>query len=134
MATEVVKVELERIACGECGGAYALNARYVQQRREEGGFWNCPYCQCNWGFPRNGSELARLKRKLEYTEADAMAAREQRDRNERRRRAEKAAKTRLRNRVANGVCPCCSRHFTNLERHIQSQHPEFTGNETGTED
>lgn len=29
-------------------------------------------------------------------------------------------------RVANGVCPCCNRHFTNLERHMTTKHPDFT--------
>jgi len=28
-------------------------------------------------------------------------------------------------RVAKGVCPCCSRSFTNLRRHMQSQHPDY---------
>ncbi len=28
-------------------------------------------------------------------------------------------------RVHNGVCPCCNRHFTNLQRHIETKHPEL---------
>lgn len=28
-------------------------------------------------------------------------------------------------RVHNGVCPCCNRHFTNLENHIVTKHPEI---------
>ena len=42
------------------------------------------------------------------------------------RRAEKAAKTRLKNRIANGVCPCCHRTFANLARHMGKQHPKYT--------
>lgn len=41
-------------------------------------------------------------------------------------RAQKAAKTRMKNRIANGVCPCCNRHFANVQRHIRTKHPEFT--------
>ena len=51
-----------------------------------------------------------------------------RDRLERAKRqtaAQKAAKTRLKNRVAAGVCPCCNRHFENLARHMTGQHPGF---------
>ena len=35
--------------------------------------------------------------------------------------------TRLRNRVANGVCPVndCHRHFENVERHIATVHPDW---------
>jgi hypothetical protein len=31
----------------------------------------------------------------------------------------------LHRRVGNGVCPCCSRSFTNLKRHIRSKHPDY---------
>lgn len=40
-------------------------------------------------------------------------------------RAEKAAKTRLAKRAANGVCPCCKRSFINLHRHMRTKHPKF---------
>ncbi len=39
--------------------------------------------------------------------------------------ANKAAKTRLKNRIANGVCPCCTRSFSNLARHMEHMHPDF---------
>ena len=46
------------------------------------------------------------------------------------RRGEKAAKTRIKNRVSKGVCPCCTRSFTNLQRHMASQHPDYTEQDT----
>ncbi len=33
--------------------------------------------------------------------------------------------TSLKNRIANGVCPCCNRTFVNLGRHIGTKHPQF---------
>jgi hypothetical protein len=35
--------------------------------------------------------------------------------------------TRLRNRIANGVCPVadCHRHFDDVQAHIQTQHPDW---------
>lgn len=30
-------------------------------------------------------------------------------------------------RVGSGVCPCCTRSFTDLRRHMRSKHPEFEG-------
>lgn len=53
-------------------------------------------------------------------------ANRERDTAENRRRAEKAAKTRLKNRVDAGVCPCCNRTFQNLARHMKGQHPDFS--------
>lgn len=40
-------------------------------------------------------------------------------------RAQKGVTTKLKKRAANGVCPCCKRHFANLHRHMTGQHPEF---------
>lgn len=31
----------------------------------------------------------------------------------------------MKKRTANGVCPCCTRSFTNLQRHMKSQHPDY---------
>ena len=33
-------------------------------------------------------------------------------------------RTRLERRIKAGICPCCQRHFTNVERHIKTKHPE----------
>jgi hypothetical protein len=34
--------------------------------------------------------------------------------------------TRTKKRVAAGVCPCCHRHFANVERHMANKHPDYT--------
>jgi hypothetical protein len=33
--------------------------------------------------------------------------------------------TRIRNRIAAGVCPCCTRTFKNVARHIKDKHPTY---------
>lgn len=124
-------VELTAINCGECGGTYAINERYRKQKEQKGGGWNCPYCDCSWGY-FGKTEAQRLKEQLEAERRGKELAQKQAERERertaaanRRARAQKAAKTRVINRVKNGVCPCCNRHFANLHRHMQSQHPDF---------
>jgi hypothetical protein len=39
--------------------------------------------------------------------------------------------TKIKKRTSAGVCPCCNRHFTQLERHMGSKHPDFA-KETAT--
>lgn len=131
-------VNLEEMNCGCCGGTYALNARYIQQKREKGGFWNCPYCKESWGYPEDGTEIAKLKKEIERKEqtiARERAAHDQtrasRDAAFRREAAQKAAKTRLKNRVSNGVCPCCQRSFSNLREHMKKQHPAYNPRKKG---
>jgi hypothetical protein len=47
--------------------------------------------------------------------------------------AQRGQTTKARNqleRVGNGVCPCCTRSFTNLRRHMATKHPGFKKVET----
>jgi hypothetical protein len=37
--------------------------------------------------------------------------------------------TKIKNRVANGVCPCCNRTFANLMNHMKSKHPDYKKDE-----
>lgn len=134
--TITVSTELRAVHCGECGGTYALDARYHRQKKENGGFWNCPYCQCSWGFPKEASEIERLRREVEKKEREVTREQARHDQTraeleqtEHRRRAEKGHRTRLQNRIKAGVCPCCKRSFANLAEHMQKQHPEYGGDD-----
>lgn len=33
--------------------------------------------------------------------------------------------TKLKNRAAAGLCPCCNRSFVNVARHMKTKHPKF---------
>lgn len=124
-------VELATIHCGCCGGTYAINERHRAQCYQEGGSWHCPYCRVSWGYANN-NENAKLKRELEaerkrkeWAEQEARNQAGLRRQAEHRERAQKAAKTRIKNRVQHGVCPCCTRTFENLARHMATKHPGY---------
>lgn len=127
--------ELCVINCGSCGGTYAINERHRAQCYQEGNSWTCPYCKTGWGYANN-NENAQLKKQLElerkrkeWAEQDARRQREDRIAAEHRERAQKAAKTRLKNRIGQGVCPCCTRTFGNLARHMATKHPDYAATE-----
>lgn len=129
--TQTFPATLTVINCGECGGIYALNERYRRKKQEVGESWTCPYCKCGWGYS-NSSENERLKRELQQEQERTLRERQRHDQTkaelretERRRRAEKGAKTKLKKRVAHGVCPCCNRTFKQLAAHMSAMHPEY---------
>jgi hypothetical protein len=70
-------------------------------------------------------ELARTERQRDCARASADAGWDQARAAERSASAYKGRVTRLKNRAAAGVCPCCTRSFENLHRHMESQHPDF---------
>lgn len=120
-----VDLTLTTINCGECGGTYAINERYRAQKAESGGSWTCPYCKTGWGY-ENNNENARLKKNLEEEKKrknDALARA-----NEAVARADAAENTlnKHKNRMKNGVCPCCKRTFKALAAHMKNKHPNFT--------
>lgn len=74
---------------------------------------------------RERAELA--ERQAEFARASRDAAWEQAEAAERSARAYRGHLTRLRNKIAAGVCPVpgCRRHFDNVQAHIEGQHPTW---------
>lgn len=131
MATTFVSsTSLTTIDCGLCGGTYAIQERYLQEKVEVGGFWHCPYCKCSWGYGEGEND--KLKKQLEQERQRVLREQQRHDQTkaglretERRLIAQRGVTTRIKNRVANGVCPCCKRNFSNLAAHMKTKHPAF---------
>ena len=123
-------VSLTAIDCCMCGGTYAINECYRTNRQQDGRTWTCPYCGNSIGYTKSEvqklrEELARKDRRIQNLHAAHDQTKAELRETELRRRAEKAAKTRMQNRVANGVCPCCRRTFKDLAAHMHTKHPQF---------
>jgi ssDNA-binding Zn-finger/Zn-ribbon topoisomerase 1 len=130
------RIELTVISCANCHIHFAMPSELAERRRREGGNFYCPNGHVN---VYRETELDRLKRQvLQEKAAREQAEARARDERLRANRFQESAKaadrpaaatrgvvTRMKNRVANGVCPCCNRHFVNLERHMKGQHPEW---------
>lgn len=113
-----------------CGVQHAVphSLRAEQLRQFNDGGHNVQGIYCPLGHqhrPVGVTEAERLNRRLQQTQAAHDQTKARLRDAENRRRAEKAAKTRLKNRIANGVCPCCHRPFVNLRRHMDKKHPDY---------
>jgi hypothetical protein len=106
-----------KMNCGVCGIDFFVPDIFYQERRQSnaGLPWHCP----------NGHSR-------QFRESDLDVARRERDRalqDQARLADELTGKERelrrIKKRISNGVCPCCKRHFSNMERHIKTQHPEL---------
>lgn len=117
-------IELIELQCGSCGVFHAIPKSRYDTALEEGGHWTCPNGHSR-GF--NEGRLAReavrrerdqYKQKVAQLEDDIVAIKKSRA-------AVQGEYTKVKNRVAAGVCPCCNRSFENLHRHMTSKHPDF---------
>lgn len=130
-ATYNVSRKLVVVDCPTCGLTYAIpdsldewllqynSAAYPQNV----GSVHCPAGH-EWHYTGLNEEQE-LRRKLDAERQRSGRIAAERDQIEASRRAQKAATTRARKRHANGVCPACKRTFQNVQRHMDSQHPDY---------
>lgn len=130
MSTLTYTGTLHILTCGVCSIAHAVPVELYRDRLDNGGDWWCPNGHklhfITTEKDKLEEQLAREKRLRGWSEASLVSARDQLAATERSLRGHKAAKTRIKNRIAAGVCPCCGRSFQNLRRHMDGQHPDFS--------
>ena len=128
-AVLTVETKFEVIYCCSCRIAFAVPNSVRSDWREKGTTFWCPnghqqhYSESDVQKLRKALEIE--QRNAKFARENAAAERQAREQTERRLSARKAANTRLRNRVKNGVCPCCNRTFMNLHDHMKTKHPDF---------
>lgn len=133
MSTLTYTGTLHILTCGECSIPHAIPVEMHRDRLDNGGDWWCPnghklhFLTTEKG--RLEAELAREKKLRGWSESRETSLRDQLGATERSLRGHKAAKTRIKNRIAAGVCPCCNRSFQNVARHMAGQHPDFSKHE-----
>lgn len=118
-----VTVRLGRVTCCNCGIVFAFDENRIKTLKRTHKEFYCPNGHSQY-WPGE-SDIERERRLKNHYKDMMETAQQQRDSARNKARAEKAAKTRLKNRVKRGVCPCCNRTFQNLARHIETKHPEF---------
>lgn len=119
-------VELVVDSCCVCGVAHAVPSEMRAHASRHGGRWYCPNGHYI-GWDKKDSKSENDKLRGEVAELQGRIERE-RMRTESAKRATAAAKgevTKIKNRISNGVCPCCKRSFANLHRHITTKHPDY---------
>lgn len=112
-----------------CGMRHAVPEELddVQQRQHRDGENQtdiyCPLGHCH--IRAGKGEAARERQRREQAEARAKAIQDQLDAETRSHSATKGQLTKAKKRVGKGTCPCCNRHFTNVERHMATKHPDY---------
>jgi hypothetical protein len=109
--------------CGSCGVVFGFDDEVDTARRRDHRGWRCPN---GHSFVYNGeSDLERLEREAAQARRQATATRDLLEQEQRSHSATRGHLTRQKRRAANGVCPCCTRTFKDLARHMETKHPEY---------
>ena len=132
---------LTTLDCCSCGMPLGLSKKWVEDARADGQFrkqfW-CPYCNTRqgWGEGKHArekrmleAERDRLQRWLENERKETRTARAEAKHFRASRDGMKGVVAKVKKRVGHGVCPCCTRTFQNLKRHMETQHPDYASSE-----
>jgi hypothetical protein len=131
--------ELYVWTCGQCGSEQAMTKEANVVLRQSSATFYCVHGHARH-YPQGKTMEERLRDQLEAERRerqraeqnvamwadDARQAREEAEHQRRRANGYKGHATRITKRAKAGVCPCCNRTFTQLARHMATQHPEFT--------
>ena len=127
--TTYTEIAMTYETCWVCGITFGMPTRWHNRLSDDRkNFW-CPAgCKLFYGK----STVTKLREQVEREQQKLVREREWHQRTkgflettERSLSATKGVVTRIKNRVAKGVCPCCKRSFPNLRRHMEGKHPEF---------
>lgn len=130
--------DFKEVKCVSCGTRYvtptALHDAKLATRNDDTPIASyCPYGHQMVYKPQRQMnideqtklERDRLKQDAARLEEEINLQRELRKAAERSAIAFKASATRVKNRAKAGVCPCCNRTFSQLQRHMKRKHPHF---------
>lgn len=123
------------INCAACKEEFGLNdVTYKTLERSQTSFC-CPWGHNNY-FPAGETESDSLRRERDRLKQDAArlndwlkSEKDARQRAERRVSAAKGRISRMKNRTAEGRCPCCARVFVDLRSHMKSKHDGYVAEE-----
>jgi hypothetical protein len=137
MGTVFLEGEHVSVTCPSCKVGHTIPlSLYETMQARKGNNGVHAYCPNGhqWHLAIGATEEEKLRRERDRLK-QAVAERDDeinrqlnlRETAERSASAYKGQATRLRNRAKAGICPCCNRHFTNLERHMTTQHKDWPG-------
>lgn len=118
-----VWIEREYVVCtcgaDGCDQEFAMSRRFYDKTRRTGQTWYCPSGHPRaWTGETTEQKLVAAQARSQHLQDQLIAAEAEAEQT-------RARLIRDRHRFANGVCPCCNRSFTNVARHMTTQHPNY---------
>jgi hypothetical protein len=125
-------IVFEASTCWKCEEPMRFQAGRIEHAQKSNTPLYCPFGHANyWQVGKTDAEklqdeLEAERRRRQSAEQNIAYWQDEAKREKRRANGYKAHATKITKRAKAGVCPCCNRHFTALERHMASKHPDFT--------
>jgi hypothetical protein len=120
--------------CINCGVQIIMPRWFYEKRREDKANFTCINGHSQHFTGKSDTEklreeLEREKRYHGWTKEREASLRSSNDHLTHQLNGTKGALTKVRKRIAKGVCPACNRSFSDLASHMTCKHPGFGSNE-----
>jgi len=114
---------LKITTCATCGMRFAMPSSYLEKLQDTHESFFCP---AGHSLVFNGeTKESKLRRQIASEQEVSKRNQQRAEQVARQLSAARGLHTRFRNRIKNGVCPCCRRSFANLCKHMKHQHPGY---------
>lgn len=128
--THTYTERLTTLNCARCGIVFGIPTDYEERRRSDHNSFYCPSGHTNVYNGKSEAEklreqLAARDRAIEAERARVDYWRREQEQTKLRLSATKGQLTKTKKRVAGGACPCCSRTFVDVARHMKTKHPDY---------
>lgn len=131
------EVDLEVLVCVTCGTVFGIAKRMCDALRNSGDKFYCPNGHAQVFRYGDIDRLKQQKAELEKRLKNALDGQEfykaEAETRARELKTARSALTRLKNRTAEGLCPCCGKKFVVLEKHMARVHPDYVAKEEAEE-
>jgi hypothetical protein len=111
--------------CYLCGTPFAMEKQLQRHFLDNGDAFYCPNGHGQIYKDTREQEIKKLRQQLNNTEADVQWWRQEAEQKAKSLSATRGVLTKTKNRIANGVCPCCHRQFVDLHQHMENKHPDY---------
>lgn len=136
--TQYVSERLVVIQCCKCQCFFAIPLDLQRRCFESGKLFYCPHghsqvyvetevMRLNKQIAEKQRELDKKDVRINWLRSDLEDTKKRTTATQRRLSAAKGQQTKLKRRIAHGVCPCCHRVLKDLQAHMKSKHPDYEG-------
>lgn len=125
LTTTDLKLKVE--TCCECSVTFAMTEDMYKRRLEDGNLFYCPngHGQHYTSAKDAKQKIKELENQLRFSKNRETHFKELEEHRRHQVRAYKAHRTRLKNAIIRGNCPCCGEHFEDMQKHIEARHPAY---------
>lgn len=131
MSAYVDSVYMQTATCCNCGIVFAMPKELNDRYRREGTWFYCPSGHHqHYPVGKSAEKLAIEARDAAQAEAQRAQAQLNEEKHarlvaEKKVKTVTAAKRKVEQRIAHGVCPCCNKTFADISHHMITDHAEF---------